>query len=372
MALVPFLDHGNLSVVSTDQGFLRAKASLTRSGVFDYLNADGSKRSVYRPPSEVFDANSLSTLELAPFTNDHPPVFLDTENAKQYSVGTVGEKIERQGKWVKATVLVSDAETIAAIKGGKVETSLGYWCDYKDTPGVTPEGERYDGVQTNIRYNHASLVQKGRAGGSRLFTDSAETETLFVQEWDGDNTLKKIKLNGLTFEVEDQLAEALAADQKAANETLAVADAATEREKARADATVEKLDETKKVLDSALNEDEVQKRVDVRLCLERDAAKVVDSDEFKGKSDREIREAAILKACPKVTAEQLTDASDEYVKARFDHVMDSLEDETDDLDRVRGAATDGAPTGADAARTKYLEARRQANTDATPKREDFI
>src|SRR5690606_25874157 len=44
------------------------------------------------------------------------------------------------------------------------EVSCGYRCLVDETPGVTPEGERYDRVQRRIRYNHVAIVPEGRAG----------------------------------------------------------------------------------------------------------------------------------------------------------------------------------------------------------------
>jgi hypothetical protein len=46
------------------------------------------------------------------------------------------------------------------------EVSCGYKFDAHMTPGVSPEGERFDGVMRNIRFNHLALVKAGRVPGA--------------------------------------------------------------------------------------------------------------------------------------------------------------------------------------------------------------
>jgi hypothetical protein len=66
-------DIGSLSDVErTPQGGLRVKAHLTRAGVFEYETTEGKSIREYRPPEEVFAAESLATLSDAPITVEHP------------------------------------------------------------------------------------------------------------------------------------------------------------------------------------------------------------------------------------------------------------------------------------------------------------
>lgn len=347
MEKVKRLDRGSLSVIETGQGYLRAAASLTRHGVFPYPNADGTLRLEYRPLDEVSDQASLDTLKLAPFTNDHPPEFLNSENTSKYSKGTVGENIAMDAEWVTATIQVTDAGTIKAAKGGKVETSCGYECDYLPYPGVTPDGERYDGIQKNIRYNHVSLVDKGRAGGSRLKMDAAEQAPK-------EKSVKKIKVDGLTFEVEPQLAAAfekeLAANDALLKESLDDNDAL----KARADQAEADLKKEKERADAALDPETVRTRVKERLDLEKLARVVLDEDaDLSDKTDREIREMAVLKECPEAKLDKATDV---YVNARFDHMIDTREDSLDQLEQAIDAAKKSAKvTGVSKARDEYLK-----------------
>ena len=67
---------------------------------------------------------------------------------------------------MRATVQVSDAKTVERLGKDLIEVSCGYRCDLDSTPGISPEGEPYDAIQSNIRLNHVALLpaNKGRAG----------------------------------------------------------------------------------------------------------------------------------------------------------------------------------------------------------------
>jgi hypothetical protein len=158
---------------------LIASATLTRTGVFVYRNADGSVRREYRPSAEVAKADSLETLKLAPITNQHPPVMVDAANAKQFCVGQVGQDVTLDGINVVSTVVINDGDTIRELEtGSKRDVSCGYVCDLDETPGVSPDGDRYDAVQKNIKYNHLAVVPVGRAGNARIRMDGEDCVAL--------------------------------------------------------------------------------------------------------------------------------------------------------------------------------------------------
>ena len=61
--------------------------------------------------------------------------------------------------------VIEGMEFVDKIKRGDArQVSAGYKVDYDPTPGATPEGEEYSGVQRNIRVNHIAVVPIGRAG----------------------------------------------------------------------------------------------------------------------------------------------------------------------------------------------------------------
>ena len=170
------------SIETTPQGFLRAPAFLTRAGVLDYRRPDGSVRRELRPPSAVFDAQSLATLAAAPLTDLHPAEMVSPKNFRRLAIGHVSDEVKQDGQHVAARVTVQDADAIAAVQAGeRRELSCGYTCDLDETPGTYRRAdgtvEHYDAVQRNIKYNHVGIGPKnwGRAGSSvALRLDSSD------------------------------------------------------------------------------------------------------------------------------------------------------------------------------------------------------
>lgn len=169
--------------VKLDNGWLRIDGTLTRIGVFNYRQPDGSTRRELRLPDDVFHGDALNSFELVPITIDHPPEVLDAKNTSKFQKGTAS-KIRRDGANMVASMLLTDEKAIeAATRGGRNQLSCGYHCDLDETAGVTsgisgvPDGIRYDAVQRNIRGNHVALVHRARAGESAsLKLDAADAE----------------------------------------------------------------------------------------------------------------------------------------------------------------------------------------------------
>jgi hypothetical protein len=172
-------------VERTQQGGARVPASLTRSGIFTYQNPDGSTRREYRPPSEVFRSDSLATLSSAPVTEGH--VWVTPKNWREVSLGHVADgSVRRDGNLVSAELVIQDEDALERVDCGELcEISLGYRLDYDSTPGVTPDGERYDGVQKNVQINHVALLPLGGARAGReaaLRLDSNDDVAIEVED----------------------------------------------------------------------------------------------------------------------------------------------------------------------------------------------
>lgn len=176
MARVQRFDvHPIGEVEHTPQGGIVAPAYLTRTGVFDYEQPDGRTIREYRPPDEVFHADSLATLPHAPVTNTHPREAVDPKNFQKYAVGHVdAASVKQDGDKIAARVVIQEARAIRDVADRRRrEVSCGYNCDVDETPGVLPDGTHYDRIQRNIRYNHVAIVEDGRAGPEvRLRLDS--------------------------------------------------------------------------------------------------------------------------------------------------------------------------------------------------------
>ncbi len=173
----------------TPEGFLRLPAKVTRTGIFIYRKADGSLVRELRKPEEVFNADSLASILAKPFTNNHPSEgSVDSQNATRHTVGFTSDSVQEEGKFVKVFLNVLDENTIKDIENGKREVSCGYRCKVLDESGVF-EGERFDAIQTEIRYNHISLVDRGRGGPEvrvSLDSDDAVLERSVLDNEDSD------------------------------------------------------------------------------------------------------------------------------------------------------------------------------------------
>lgn len=192
-------------------GGARIPAALTRTGVFVYQTPEGPRRE-YRSPEEVFADASLATLRGAPVTLGHPREAVTAETWDALAVGHGGDDVRRDGDVVAASVYVSSSRALDVIERGEArEISLGYDTEFVAEPGVSPEGEAFDGRQTRIVYNHIALVPRGRAGREvSLRLDSA-----------GDQEIPTVKIEiiaGVEYEIGS-------ADHKAAVEARTRRDA---------------------------------------------------------------------------------------------------------------------------------------------------
>lgn len=104
---------------------------------------------------------------------------LTPKNVKKYQVGFAFEQARQDGDKISIPLVVADEGAIDAVeKNGLREVSCGYYADSVLEPGVF-EGQAYDFVQKNIRYNHIAIVEKGRAGSEvriRLDAEDAVME----------------------------------------------------------------------------------------------------------------------------------------------------------------------------------------------------
>ena len=176
--------------IDENTGFLIIPGYATRSGIFTYQMADGLIVKELRSPEEVFSQESMSTLSNKPVTNDHPSEgFVNIDNAKELMVGHTSEKVEKDSDHIKTNITINDKTAIDAISAGKKELSCGYKCDLEWTSGEF-NGEKYDAIQRNIRYNHVALVHRGRAGATAsLKFDSYDAR--MIEDKDGKMNKKE-------------------------------------------------------------------------------------------------------------------------------------------------------------------------------------
>ena len=338
-----------------ENGFLKVPVFATRSGVFKYVQHDGTIVREFRPPEEVFKKESMDSLKGVPFTDKHPTVLVDSENCKEYMVGFTSDIVEKNGNLVESSVTVTHRDTVNKIENDGVDqVSCGYVCDLDFTAGKTPDGEEYDAVQRNIVYNHLALVERGRAGSEvRLRMDSnsamleCEEETKTVNRSNKNDTksnkkgeiMVKIKLDGMEFEVESGLAQAINSAQKQAKAD-GRSEAQTEFDKTKKDsedAHKAKLDEAQAKIDTLESENKelkaskmdakaIHEAAQKRAELVKTAELVLKADDIKPEmTDIEIKKAVIVEKTSMDSDDEKL-KSDAYVEARFDAIAESLEE----------------------------------------------
>jgi hypothetical protein len=332
----------------TSEGYLRAWATIARTGVQMYTDADGSIRREYRPEGEVASPESLASFAGKAITLEHPSVLLDSTNTKDYQIGFSGTEVVYDNGFVRAVMTITDDEAIKRImRGDAKEVSAGYRVNYEATPGVTDSGENYDGIQKEISGNHIAVVRRGRAGPQvKLHLDrlDAADPSLFTLIEEPSMTAK-VNFDGAEFEVTESVALAVTKEREDAKKSYEdmkkmydgmMAEASKMKEEmdamgkemkgkcdaaeGRADALAEEVESLKLDLDAA-KQVNVDSLVEERIALIDKARTSLDSAfAFTGLSSREIMEASI-KA---VRADaDLSERSDDYVTAMFDTLVES-------------------------------------------------
>jgi hypothetical protein len=338
----------------TDEGYLKGRAILTNVGVFTYLLPGGSRRRELRPPEEVFASDSVQSLRMIPLTNQHPKEKVDSENIKKVQAGYGGDDVRQDSYHLSAPLVITDPATVEGIERGNKAISCGYMVDVEEKGGVWM-GVPYDAIQRNIRYNHVAVnLEHGRAGDDAVIkldgVDSFDAYCMDVQEYTKPNSredsmgnLKKVTLDGVEYEAEAQVLEALhntQGDLKTKTDELKTKTdelEALKTDKAKADGERDSLKEENEQLKKDKTEAEkvqpgkIKEAVDARIDLVTHAAKA--GAEVKAEmTDMEIKKAVILKAFPKAD-EKLKDAADAYIDARYDAAVEYLEDHQGDENR---------------------------------------
>lgn len=175
------LDRDTVRTYDKDGNLHVARVRLTKANICPYrgeeipgweeLGLDPQRiYQLFRAPEEIEKgaktSNNIRLLE------DHEPV--SAKDPKQeIVVGSTGTDAEWDGTYLWNSLVVWTADAIAGIESeDKKELSAGYYYKPVMTPG-TFMGMPYDGVMTEIVFNHEAIVAKGRVGADVVIGDSA-------------------------------------------------------------------------------------------------------------------------------------------------------------------------------------------------------
>ena len=303
-------DRYTFKAVKDDHGFIRDTPVLTRTGVFVYWLPDGTKRREYRPPDEVFKADSLSAFKGIPITDEHHGR-ITGNNAQGVVIGSVLSDGRQDGNNLIADVVIHNT---TPIEQGKKELSVGYEVELDMTSGITEDGEPYDAIQRNIKPNHLAIVVKGRAGNARLNMDAADAVE-YQKEDDAVTTenLTEIRLDsGISYKA----APEVVVEYNKLKQDVAQAVAEKDKEAARADTAEAKVKELE-ANQEKLKQDaftQAKKRLELEVVAKSHNVEIkADS------TDRQLQEAVIKSV--RGDGIDLNGRSDGYIEAAFDMVV---------------------------------------------------
>jgi hypothetical protein len=314
----------------TDEGFLKVPARIARTGIQKYLakelqlDGDPSRLvSVYRPPEEVFNPESLDSYNAVDLTDDHPDRLIDPASFSKVVRGTIASPGVQDGDFVRAEIIIKDKDAIAKAEAGKVQLSAGYTAEYDHSPGVTPDGEPYEFIQRDIRINHVALVDNARAGAmARIFDNKPEAKIMATVTLD----------NGRAIEIDDSVAP-LVADCIA----RLISDAKTNKD--NADGLQAKLDTVTVDLDKAkaASSDDAIAALVKAVADTMDKAVKIGGEGFTCDSVDliTIKRAALTAKDSKL---DLGDKSDAYIEAAFDMAFDRYQEEEEEDEDGKAAA----------------------------------
>ncbi|MBN5380489.1 DUF2213 domain-containing protein [Serratia ureilytica] len=129
---------------------------------------------LYRDPDELRKA--AKTFNNIPILCRHKPDYPGAP-ARELRVGTTHANSDFDGTYLTNGLSIWDNSAIAGIETDEqreLSSSYAYVADM--TPGVTPDGVKFDGVMRDIVGNHVALVGDGRAGSDVLVFDCLPKE----------------------------------------------------------------------------------------------------------------------------------------------------------------------------------------------------
>lgn len=233
---------------------------------------------LWRHPDELRKA--AETFNNIPVLSKHIPDF-PTDPPNEFRVGVTHSNAEFDGTYLTVGMSIWDNSAIAGIESGEQrELSASYKYVADMTPGVTPDGEPYDGVMRDIFGNHEALVPDGRAGPDVLVADSLPPEL---------NHMRKHKAEAIRATLKPLLAQDADLEAEVRKALLALDEAEKKDEEENKTADDDEDKDKKKTAEDEDDEedDKVSKTaMDSAIRLAADSATKKAAENF-----RKIREA---------------------------------------------------------------------------------
>jgi hypothetical protein len=332
---INIVDSFNLTIPTrklTDEGYLQANAALTKVGVqqYDLSNITGKKEdsgkivNVFRPKETVFHEKTIESAKMKPITMNHPHENVNSSNHYNYSVGIIGERVNKlDDERLGANIQITDKDIVNDVMSNKLkELSCGY--DAK----IIPKIGNYNDISYEYEFsgamimNHCAIVDKGRCGESVSILDKKE-ENLLMSEQNIDKN-PEIQDESINEEMEnsiivedkdmsdyDKMKKSLLEDESFIGSLV---------DKLKKKNGMKDSEETE--TESSINDEEIKNEektfkdeVNFRVNLIDKAKKLIIDENITDLSNREILEKSLSKSNVNIK-----DKSDDYLLG----VLDSL------------------------------------------------
>lgn len=344
-----------------ETGFLRCTASILCAGVMTYQRDELESSNppeglaqlrVYVSPEELADPEGISTLEGMPVVIGHTwqtsaalsdcgnisgtPVIEDIDGVPHLVAGILLKKPEA----VRRVMLpAGDPQRLEEI------SSAGDWGIVWE-PGISPDGEAYDGYFVKLRYNHSALLPPGagRAGASvRIINEKEAPKMEFTRVQIRNNKTGKSRVVRVANEDLPIMEEAMAENEEVVKSAItpeqlqAALDELTtlkEETKVKTDRIAElegMIQSYKDQLDAALSTDAVEAAAEEMAVENEEATQVMNAKGLKLDPAKKLRGHAlrshvvnsvrVANGKPELSAEELKEES--FVKGMYLGLVDA-------------------------------------------------
>lgn len=302
-----------------ETGFLRCTASILCAGVMTYQRAEVEaaeppegleQLKIYVSPEELADPEGISTLEGMPAVIGHT-----WQTASGLSdCGSISGSPQIQNDHLIADILLKQPEAVRRVMlpAGDPQrleeiSCAGNWSIVWE-PGLSPEGEAYDGYFVKLRYNHVALLPPGagRAGASvRIINEKEAPKMEFTRVQIRNSKTGKTRVVRVANEDAPMLEEALLENEEVVKSAItpeqlqAALDELTtlkEETKVKTDriAELEGMIQTyKDQLDAALSTDAVAAAAEEMAVENQEAVEVMNSKGLTLDATKKLRGHAL-------------------------------------------------------------------------------
>ncbi|HPA70779.1 MAG TPA: DUF2213 domain-containing protein [Spirochaetota bacterium] len=370
-------DRGTIEPFERGDGFLRARVTIARPGVFPYLTPQGTIRMEAKLPDDLFSEITIESAKGKPVLDGHPPIsdnngLINPKNYHKYVKGALGDHVEVKNNHLHANETIFDAALIDDLANGKkVEVSIGFETDMEEAAGEY-QGAKYDARQTNIRINHVAHVPQGRAGETvRAHLDAAIESKLDIAVMQTESALEGKKSTNVRGDAMDENAMLAAmkkffswimgggkddpaapakdgagapakpADDPAKVPEPAKGDSALAEENKKLMARIDALEAVVKKQEAGTREKEATMKMDeainARMSLVDTARALIKDFKHDGMTNREIKLKVIEQVLPFGKDVKVDSMDDVVIDARYDAALSLAKEKASVMDEDTGA-----------------------------------